>query len=331
MGVDIGIEQRESGIAASGGATGGTLGGMTDVRAVIDGAGVSPAMLMQPMLGVPLVLWSYGALRRVMPGSAIAIRSEDAGIVGVASSRGLYALGPRSTPDAMVVDPMRPFATQATVQGALDQGASALAAVQRSPIESIHIADEATFALARAVAIGLAPDDAHVVGIRRMRLPLSVDVKAVVSDVDGVLTDGGITYGDGAHAQRRFSTHDGMGTKLLLEAGIKVGWLSATTSGASIEKRAKQIGVEFVDAGAGDKGPRFERMCEQIGVQMGEVLYVGDDVNDLPAMMRAGLSACPADGCAQIRSRVDLVLEARGGFGAFREAADLILDGLAVT
>ncbi|MDX2115318.1 MAG: HAD hydrolase family protein, partial [Planctomycetota bacterium] len=86
--------------------------------------------------------------------------------------------------------------------------------------------------------------------------------------------------------------------------------------------------VQHVDAGPGPKGPRFTELCERMGVPPAEVVYLGDDVNDLPAMALAGLSACPADARPEVRARVDLVLDAPGGRGAFRELADVVLAGL---
>lgn len=158
------------------------------------------------------------------------------------------------------------------------------------------------------------------------KLPAGVVIRAIISDVDGTMTDGGVTLGDGPVSWRTFNTHDGYGHDLLHAAGVKIGWLSSTGSGESIFVRAKQLRVEFVDVSRGDKGPRFLTLCEKMGVSPKEVLYVGDDVNDLPAMRHAGATACPADAMGAVRSAVDVVLTKEGGRGAFREAADLVLE-----
>lgn len=304
---------------------------MSDLRAVIDASRMPAELLSRPVEGVALFLWSLGGLRRLLPASQIALVLTDATILAMGASRGLHALGPRDATGAMSVDPARPFFTNDTLQAALDQGAPSLAVHQRSPIEQLKVENEASLALIQAVARGLGPGDPHTAGIGRLRLPLTTEIRAVVSDVDGVLTDGRIIFGDDEHAGRAFFTHDGMGTRMLQTAGIKVGWLSATSSGASIHRRAAQTGVEFVDTGQGDKGPRFTELCGRMGVEPANTLFVGDDVNDLPAMARAGLSACPADARPEVKSTVDLVLEARGGRGAFREVADIVLAGAALT
>lgn len=157
------------------------------------------------------------------------------------------------------------------------------------------------------------------------KLPAGVVIRAIVSDVDGTMTDGGVTLGDGPVSWRTFNTHDGYGHDLLHAAGVKIGWLSSTGSGESIFARAKQLKVEFVDVGRGDKGERFTRLCAAMGVSPKEVLYLGDDLNDLPAMKLAGVTACPADAVEAVRGQVDVVLGKGGGRGAFREAADLVL------
>lgn len=150
-------------------------------------------------------------------------------------------------------------------------------------------------------------------------------IKAVVSDVDGVLTDGRIGLGPGEEAIRFFDMRDGMGTKLLQKAGVPVAWLSASVDDGVIRRRAEMLGVEHVDVGSGDKGERLTRLCAELGVAVGEVLFVGDDVNDLPAMALAGMSACPMDARPEVVDAVDIVLGAPGGRAAFRELADMIL------
>jgi len=161
-----------------------------------------------------------------------------------------------------------------------------------------------------------------------MRLPLWADLRAIVTDVDGCLTDGGISYAGGEEALRTFNTHDGLGHHLLAEAGIVVGWLSATSNGASIQRRAAQLRVPAVDIGVGPKDSRFVDLCARLGVAPRQCLYIGDDLNDFPVFPLAGASACPADAHAAVRASADLVLETAGGRGCFREAADILLAGL---
>ncbi len=153
------------------------------------------------------------------------------------------------------------------------------------------------------------------------------EVHAIISDVDGVLTDGTIHRLSDGSAMRSFHTHDGMGHKRLVAAGVKVAWLSGTTERESIVGRARMVRLDesLVDTGEGDKDPRFERLCRRLGVDPDRVVYLGDDVNDLPAMERAGLAACPADAHPDVRARATIVLTTPGGRGALRELADAIL------
>ena len=154
------------------------------------------------------------------------------------------------------------------------------------------------------------------------------DVTAVVSDVDGVLTDGRIGIGPApidTGAIRFFDMRDGMGTKLLQKAGVPVAWLSASIDDGVIRRRAEMLAVEHVDVAVGPKEERFVDLCRKLGVDPARVAYIGDDVNDLPPMRLAGVTACPADARPEVREVADLVLAAPGGRGAFRELADLIL------
>jgi 3-deoxy-D-manno-octulosonate 8-phosphate phosphatase (KDO 8-P phosphatase) len=161
--------------------------------------------------------------------------------------------------------------------------------------------------------------------VERLR---ALNVAGVVTDIDGTLTDGSLyCFSDGT-VGRRFMTHDGMGHNLLHGVGLVIGWLSATTEGDSIRRRAQMLDVAHVDAGKGDKGPRFIKLCEQMGVDGERTVYIGDDVNDLPAMALAGFCACPADAVPHVRAQADHVLTSPGGHGAFRELADAIVASL---
>jgi 3-deoxy-D-manno-octulosonate 8-phosphate phosphatase (KDO 8-P phosphatase) len=153
-----------------------------------------------------------------------------------------------------------------------------------------------------------------------------LDPAAVISDVDGVLTDGSITFTSDGSKSRTFHIQDGMGVKLLLAAGVKIAWISASRDDGVIRTRGEMLGVQHIDVGAGDKGERLARACAAIGVKPDQCVYIGDDVNDLPAMKRCAFSACPSDARPEVRQRVSVVLDERGGRGAFRALADLVLN-----
>lgn len=151
-------------------------------------------------------------------------------------------------------------------------------------------------------------------------------IGGVISDVDGVLTDGRLGITARGDEVRFFHMRDGMGVRLLQDAGVVVGWLSAGVDTGLIRQRAEMLDVSIVDVGKGDKGPRFLAMCRRMEIGPVAALYIGDDVNDLPAIERAGASACPADAASEVKDTVDYVLEANGGHGCFREAAMLLLE-----
>jgi 3-deoxy-D-manno-octulosonate 8-phosphate phosphatase (KDO 8-P phosphatase) len=304
---------------------------------LIDASTAPPDTLARRILGVPLFLWPLRALRHVMPLDRVAVMTSDPGIIGLASRHGVYPIPPspatRSAP-GLLIDPLQPFIAPATLAHALadaegnPKAVSRLAASQTAALERFRIEDEDSFLLVASLARGLPPEHPVIDGIARLRLPLGVDIRLVVCDVDGTLTEGGVTLDHSPHASRTFHTHDGLGTLRLLEAGIKVAWLSATSSGESIQRRASMLNVTHVDAGEGPKGARFLAICRALSIEPRHALYIGDDVNDLPAIEAAALSACPADARPEVRNRVDLVLDAPGGRGAFRELADILLAGL---
>ncbi len=279
------------------------------------------------MLGVPIVGWAINAVRRVAPVESVVVVTRDPAIGGYVSGHGARVAEHREHLDGAVrVDPFKPFLAAGSLRAALEAGASEAHACAVSPIERLRIVTRGDLELAEAVARGVTPTHPCVAGVRRMRLPMATAIDAVVSDVDGVLTDGRITIGsDGAHS-RSFHMHDGLGMRRLIDSGFRVGWLSAGADDGTIRARARRLGVDHVDVGEGEKGSRFERLCDAMGADTARTIYIGDDINDLPAIGRAALSACPADARPEVRARVDLVLEAPGGRGAFRELADVLLD-----
>lgn len=303
---------------------------------IIDASSAPPETLSRRVLGVPLVLWPVRALARIMPLDRVGVMTSDPGIVGIISRHGLFPVPPSPgtrTAPGLIIDPLQPFMTESTLRRGIEaaeadrKSAVRLGTLQSSTIERFRIEDDESMLLVSSLAHGLPPDHPAIDGLARLRLPINADIRAVVCDVDGTLTEGGVTLGEGPAAMRTFHTHDGLGTHLLLKAGFRVAWLSATSSGDSIHHRAAMLKVTRVDAGEGPKGERFTALCREIGVDPKHCLYIGDDVNDLPAMRLAALSACPADARPEVRAHVDLVLETPGGRGAFRELADILLAG----
>ncbi len=149
-------------------------------------------------------------------------------------------------------------------------------------------------------------------------------IQALIFDVDGVLTDGGLYYGPDGEVMKRFSVRDGHGLVMCRIVGFKTGILTARTS-TIVERRGKELGVTYVMQGKRQKGPAFIELAQTLRVEPSQCLYIGDDVNDLPALLLAGVSACPADAHPEVRKQVDYVCDAGGGRGAVREIIDLTL------
>lgn len=147
-------------------------------------------------------------------------------------------------------------------------------------------------------------------------------VRALVCDVDGVLTDGRLNY-FGADEIKSFSVLDGFGIALAQQAGWKVALLTAR-GGSAVERRAVELGVELV-SGERSKGSGFTNICASWGVPMSAVAYIGDDWLDLPALMLAGLAATVPNAAAALRERAHWCARAAGGSGAVRELVEAVL------
>jgi YrbI family 3-deoxy-D-manno-octulosonate 8-phosphate phosphatase len=149
-------------------------------------------------------------------------------------------------------------------------------------------------------------------------------ISLVITDVDGVLTDGSLFYSTEGVAMKKFNIKDGMGTLLLHEAGIPCGIITSDPPDF-IEARASRIKLDFLYAGIKNKLGKLQDICSEKGIAPDNVAYIGDDVNDLEIIKAAGFSAAPSDAVPAILDIVDYVCERRGGEGAFREFVDLIL------
>ena len=149
-------------------------------------------------------------------------------------------------------------------------------------------------------------------------------IKIVLTDIDGVLTDGGLYYTDEGLVMKKFFVRDGMGAVLLKENGLEVGILSSDKSEIATA-RGKRLNLELVYYGVKDKRQVLDEICFLRNVKMENLAFIGDDVNDIEALKAVGLSACPKDAVESVGSIVDYVCKKEGGRGAFRELADLIL------
>lgn len=150
------------------------------------------------------------------------------------------------------------------------------------------------------------------------------DIELIITDVDGVLTDGGIYYDESGECVKRFHVRDGLGIKLLQQAGVKVAVLSGRDSKA-LRKRLADLGIDIFNLGVKNKEVACKDIIKQVGTTKANTLYIGDDSIDLPAFISCGLAVTVADAPEYVKSQCDLILNTQGGFGAFRELADKIL------
>ena len=149
-------------------------------------------------------------------------------------------------------------------------------------------------------------------------------IRLVITDVDGVLTDGGRYYSNNGEIFKRFHVRDGMGVNLLLRNGVNTVIITKEIS-KIVNYWAKSMNVSKVYSGAKIKENELEKICKIYKLTPSNIAFIGDDVNDLELMKRVGLSATPYDGIAQAKKVADYVCKSPGGCGALREVADLIL------
>ena len=149
-------------------------------------------------------------------------------------------------------------------------------------------------------------------------------IKIVITDVDGVLTDGGLYYTSEGLVMKKFNVKDGMGMRLLRDHGIKSAIITTDTSDL-IKIRAERLKVDYLFLGIWDKENKLLEICDKENIRPQNVAFIGDDVNDAGIISIAGISACPADAVAPVKDSVDLILTQNGGSGVFREFSDLIL------
>jgi 3-deoxy-D-manno-octulosonate 8-phosphate phosphatase (KDO 8-P phosphatase) len=150
------------------------------------------------------------------------------------------------------------------------------------------------------------------------------NIKLLLLDVDGVLTDGRLYYGNSGEELKAFDIQDGLGIKLLQKAGVKVGIITGRRS-ALLQRRAEELAISPLVQGREDKWLALNEILEDLDVSLEEIAFVGDDLPDLPVIKRVGLGITPANGSHIVASQADWQTNNRGGDGAVREVAELIL------
>ncbi len=149
-------------------------------------------------------------------------------------------------------------------------------------------------------------------------------IRLLSFDVDGVLTDGKITYSDDGREIKAFNVQDGTAIKMLAAEGIEIAILTGRRS-AMVSRRAEELGVQHLEQGLADKGPAFESLCARLQIAPADTAHVGDDLADLVLFELAGFAISVPNGHPTVRARADHITETAGGDGVARELAELIL------
>ena len=150
-------------------------------------------------------------------------------------------------------------------------------------------------------------------------------IRLFATDLDGVLTDGGMYYAESGDEWKKFNTRDGMGIKLLQRAGIITAIVTQERT-KLVARRAEKLTIPELHQGVMDKLSLVHEMAGRYGLTLSQVAYIGDDINDLETLKAVGFSATPADGMPQVAAVVDYICQKKGGEGAVREIIDMILD-----
>lgn len=153
---------------------------------------------------------------------------------------------------------------------------------------------------------------------------LAAQIRLVITDVDGVLTDGGVYYGQSGEVMKRFNIRDGMGAVRLRDHGVETVIITGENS-PSVARRAEKLGLHYI-LGCNDKVAALRDLSARLDVPLENIAYIGDDVNDLDAMQLTGLPAAPRDAFHTVLEIAAYVCRRPGGHGAFRELAELIID-----
>jgi 3-deoxy-D-manno-octulosonate 8-phosphate phosphatase (KDO 8-P phosphatase) len=149
-------------------------------------------------------------------------------------------------------------------------------------------------------------------------------VRLLCVDVDGVLTDAGMYYGADGEVLKKFNTRDGMGLARVREAGVAVAIISGEDS-AIVHARAAKLNIDDVFCGASNKRVAIDELCTRHGLDLDEVAFIGDDLNDLPALECVGLACAVSDAAEPVQAIAHYVTRRRGGDGAVREVCEFLI------
>lgn len=155
-----------------------------------------------------------------------------------------------------------------------------------------------------------------------LRSTVPADIKMLIFDVDGVMTDAGMYYSESGEESKRFNSRDGLAIRNLNKLGWKTGIISHGININLIKRRADLLGISHVYAGNRPKTDVLAEWCNELNLSFSQIAFIGDDINDLPIIRVVGFSACPADALNAVKKEVNMVLSSLGGDGAIREWID---------
>lgn len=160
---------------------------------------------------------------------------------------------------------------------------------------------------------------------RDLSLAKAKEIKLLLLDVDGVLTDGTLLYSGGGEESKSFNTQDGFGLRLLGEAGVDTGVITARQSEV-VARRAEELHMRYIYQGIGNKNEAFKEIMRVSGLKPFQIAYMGDDWLDLVLLQQAGLALAPANGVPEVQEIAHFITERPGGAGAVRDACNLIIE-----
>lgn len=150
-------------------------------------------------------------------------------------------------------------------------------------------------------------------------------IKLILTDIDGVWTDGGMYYDQLGNEWKKFHTYDSAGVLFAHRCNIPVGIVSGEDT-EIVRRRAEKLKVDYLYMGVQDKVQVAADLCKQLGISMEEVAFIGDDLNDMDLLEQAGISATPASSPEYVQAKAKMVMSKKGGEGVFREFVEKILN-----
>ncbi len=160
---------------------------------------------------------------------------------------------------------------------------------------------------------------------RQRALAKAKEIELLLLDVDGVLTDGNLLYAGNGEESKEFNTQDGFGLRLLREAGVRIGVITARKSEV-VARRASELKMHYIYQGILNKNEAFTKIMKDSGLKPYQIAYMGDDWLDLVILQQVGLAIVPANGVREVKEISHLITERSGGSGAVRDACDLIIE-----